>query len=116
MLPTISGDSFRRTRISKQPELTLDHIQSSQITDVNSRPWSRELDMKTQLNYWHALYESACREPNRRLRLQLIMETQKAMLEQAWLLEQRHGSDEECRELERAAKALRRIKLASQFN
>jgi hypothetical protein len=72
--------------------------------------------MKTQPKHWHELYESACREPNCRLRLQLIMETQKAMLKQAWFLEQRHGSDEECRELERAAKALRRIKLASQLN
>lgn len=72
--------------------------------------------MEAQPKHWHELYESACREPNRRLRLQLIMETQTAMLEQAWFLEQTHGSDEECRELECAAKALRRIKLASQFN
>lgn len=69
--------------------------------------------MKAQPKHWHELYESACREPNRRLRLHLIMETQKEMLEQAWFVEQRHGSDEECRELERAAEALRRIKLAS---
>ena len=72
--------------------------------------------MEAQHMHWHELYESACREPNRGLRLHRIMETQKAMLEHAWFLEQTHESDEECRELERAAEALRRIKLASQFN
>ena len=72
--------------------------------------------MEAQHMHWHELYESACREPNRGLRLHRIMETQKAMLEHAWFLEQTHGSDEECSELERAAEGLQRIKLASQFN
>lgn len=72
--------------------------------------------MEAQHKHWRELYESTNREPNRGLRLHRIIETQKAMLEHAWFLEQTRGSNKECRELERAAEGLRRIKLASQFN
>ncbi len=72
--------------------------------------------MKAQREHWHELYDFAYRERNRGLRLQRIMEAQKAMLKHAWFLEQTHGSDDECRELELAAEGLRRIKLACQFN
>ena len=72
--------------------------------------------MEAKHKHWHELYEFVYKEPNRGLRLHWIVETQKAMLEHAWFLEQTHGSDEECRELERAAEGLRLIKLASQFN
>lgn len=72
--------------------------------------------MRSEHKHWQELYECACREQDHELRLHRIRETQKAMLEHAWFLEQTHGSDEECRKLERAAEGLRRIKLASQFN
>lgn len=93
-------------------------VESMLLFDIAKRPLyktesGRRMDNQHEL--WRELYEAADREPNRRLRLRRIMRAQSAILEHALFLELTDGSDEECRELERAAEGLCLMKLANQF-